>query len=178
MDKTNRCSIIAYSSKRSRRVVRSTTAGEGLAFADGFDCAFAIREDLHCTIGRRIPIIMLTDSEILFNIITRRRLTTERRMMVDLKSIRDAYENREIANVALVASEHNPADALAKIKSNSSLRQLMDTARISHPIRQFVIEPSLSGTGSETVKQERLQTSEKKGCDNATRVSFSRSFNE
>lgn len=70
-DKSNRCSILAFSSKRSRRIVRSTTAGEGLAFADGFDFCYATREDLQKVIGKRIPIIMLTDSQILFNIITR-----------------------------------------------------------------------------------------------------------
>lgn len=84
---------------------------------------------------------MLTDSEILFNIITRRRTTTERRLMIDLKATRDAYIRREISNIALIRSYDNPADALSKIKCNSALRKMMDTGRIVHQIVQYVVEP-------------------------------------
>ena len=163
-DASNKCSILAFSSKRSRRIVRSTTAGEGLAFADGFDISYAAREDLQHALGKNIPILMLTDSQILFNIITRRRTTTERRMMVDLKSIREAYAKREIANIALIASGDNPADALTKIKANNALHKLIDDARIDHKIVQFVMEPNAPCAISSRPNSERLRDRESERC--------------
>ncbi len=167
-DKNNNCCVLAFSSKRSRRIVRSTTAGEGLAFADGFDMSYTMREDMQQAVGKQIPIVMITDSQILFNIITRRRTTTERRMMIDLKAARDAYAKREISNIALISSEHNPADALTKIKSNHSLNKLIDSARIDHPIVQFVIEPRAPAYVAGSHISERLRTQEKRGCVRAT----------
>lgn len=143
-DKRNRCSIIHYSSKKSNRIVRSTTAGESLAFANGFDAAYAIQADIARMLQKKPPIFMLIDSEILFNIITRRRLTTERRMMIDLQATRNAYANREISNILLIPSEFNPADSLSKINGNSALRELIATAKIGHPISQYVTEPTIA----------------------------------
>lgn len=71
-------------------LVRSSAAGEGITLADGFDAAFVIRSDLALIPGNSILIIMFTDSEILFNIITRRSTTTEKRMTVDLEFARAA----------------------------------------------------------------------------------------
>ncbi len=139
-DGENRCAILAYVSRKSRRVVKSSTSIEALAFAEGFDHVFAIKADLVTIIKKSIPLIMLTDSEILFNTLTRRKTTTERRLMLDLRIARSAYSEREISNIALIASEHNPADALTKLNPNSALRKIMDTGKISHPIRQYVIE--------------------------------------
>ena len=140
-DKSNNCAIILFSSKKSRRVVRSTTAAEALAFATGFDACFAIQADLSKILQATIPIVMITDSQILFNILTRRRLTTERRMMVDLLATRNSYANREISNILLIPSEFNPAEALTKIRANPALKRLMATGLIDHPISQYVIEP-------------------------------------
>lgn len=121
--------------------MRSTTAGEALAFVDGFDAAFALRADMQQALGRDIPIIMLTDSQILFNVLTRKRTTSEKRLMIDLKVARAAYANKEISNVALIGSIHNPADSLTKIRSNGAMQKIMASNRLEHPISQFVIEP-------------------------------------
>eukprot|EP00170_Pyropia_yezoensis_P002751 contig_11549_g2756 len=45
-DAADCCHVLAYSSKKSRRVVRSITAGEVYAFANAFDEAFFIKHDL------------------------------------------------------------------------------------------------------------------------------------
>ena len=141
-DASDRCSILFFSSKKSRRITRSTTAAESLAFAEGFDAAYAIRADLQRILNKVIPIIMLTDSEILFNVITRRRTTTEKRLMVDLHIARAAYAGREISNIALIPSCANPADALTKLHPNNALRNILLTSVIKHPISQYIIEPT------------------------------------
>ena len=165
-DKHNNCSVIFFSSKKSKRIVRSTTAAEALAFANGFDISYAIQADLGRILRTEPPIVIITDSEILFNILTRRRLTTERRMMVDLLATRNAYANQEISNILLIPSEFNPADALTKLKHNNSLRRLIETAVIDHPISQYIIEPEdplrgcLSNPQSRSYKEETRSDNE------------------
>ena len=140
-DASNKCAIISFVSRKSKRIARSTTTGEALAFAAGFDASFAIQKDLSMMLGRRIPIIILTDSEILFNSIIRRRCTTERRLMVDLYIARAAFEAQEISNIALIDSDDNPADALTKLKPNTALRDLLYTGMLNQNVKQYVIDP-------------------------------------
>ena len=48
-------------------------AGETLAFVDALDCALMLRYDISRMLGRHIPIIMLTDRKILFDVLKKSR---------------------------------------------------------------------------------------------------------
>ena len=61
-------------------------------------------------LGQHILILMLTDSHQVFTTLTSAKMTTERRLMVDIESVREAYNDRTIANVALIRSADNYAD--------------------------------------------------------------------
>lgn len=50
-------------------------------------------------------------------------MTTEKRLMIDPKSVQDSYTNLEIDDLAYIISEHNDMDALIKVKINSKLMQ-------------------------------------------------------
>jgi hypothetical protein len=89
-DDSGTASILHYQSQKSRRITRSCMASETLAFAQGFDTAFLIRHDLENLLGKTIPLIMLTDSKALFDILTRNKSSTERRLMVDVAAVREA----------------------------------------------------------------------------------------
>ena len=65
------CSFLHYSSSKSKRVCRSTMAAETMAFAEAFDSAFILRHEIEKAIGRKIPLLMLTDSQALFDVLTR-----------------------------------------------------------------------------------------------------------
>lgn len=47
-----------------------------------------------------MPILMIADSELLFDVITGNRYTTEARLMVDIADVRAAYNQRIISNIA------------------------------------------------------------------------------
>ena len=139
-DATNNCAILRYSSYKSRRIARSSMAAETFAFADAFDAAYAIKFDLEKLLNKSIPLLMLTDSKALFDVITRSKYTTEKRLMIDIAAVRQAYNEKEINNIALIKSEFNPADGLTKLACNEALKQLLETHKISHPVEQYVIE--------------------------------------
>jgi hypothetical protein len=113
--------------------------GENLAFADGFDNAYLIRHELENILGQPVPLIMFTDSQALFNVLTRKNATTERRLMVDVAAARQAYHSNIISNVGFIKPCHNPADGLTKVGCNPALADLLRTHSIDHPVEQYVL---------------------------------------
>jgi uncharacterized protein YjgD (DUF1641 family) len=114
-DASGKCAILQLKSHKSRRVVRSSTAGETLAFSEAFDASFILRCDLSKILNRHIPLLMLTDSESLFKTLTKARYTTERRLLVDISAARQAYHAKDISIIGLIASRFNAADGMTKI---------------------------------------------------------------
>lgn len=112
-------------------------AGEASAFIDGFDHAFLISRDLDMLLSKRLSISMYTDSKQLFDAMTRGKHTSERRLMIEIMAVRQAYRKLEIAGVALVSGDTNPAEGLSKINDNGSLYNKMKTMVDSTPVSQW-----------------------------------------
>lgn len=138
-DASDRCHILDFSSRKSKRVVRSILGGEVYAFSDGFDGAFMLRHDLQVIYKKAIPLQMFTDSLQMFDVITKASSTTERRLMIDIAATRESYNRQEISNVGLVSGEDNMADALTKTNPNHALRDVMDTGYDKTPVKQWII---------------------------------------
>lgn len=139
-DNTNQCCILHYSSQKSKRVTRSSMGAETLAFVNAFDNALLIKHDLKRMLNMDIPILMITDSEALFRILTRVRYTTERRLEIDIASARQAYSTKEISNIGWIHTDDNYADDLTKIGGNGALLRLLKTHQVKHEIRQWIVE--------------------------------------
>jgi hypothetical protein len=118
-------------------------AAQTLAFADAFDNEFILKHDLQRMLGREIPLLMLTDSKFLFDVITSNRYTTEKRLMTDIAVILEAYNERIISNIGLICSDSNTADATTKIGHNKALQTVLCTHRIAHPIEQYIVDTRL-----------------------------------
>ena len=85
-DASNRCHILKYLSKTSKRIVRSILGREVYAFAEEFDCAFLLKHDLEPLYRKKIPIQMRTDSKQMFDVITKASSTSERRLMMNISA--------------------------------------------------------------------------------------------
>jgi hypothetical protein len=92
-----------------------------MAFADGFDAAYSLKHDLQTILKRSVDIFMYTDSLSLFYAITKSSTTAEKRLMIDLVVMREAYDRMIIAQLAFLRANWNPADALTKISRNTYL---------------------------------------------------------
>ena len=97
-DKSNRCHVLAYKRRKSRRVVRSIMAGETYAFSDAFDQAYVMKRDLEALYDKNMPLMMFTDSKQLFDVLTKASYPTEKRLMIDIASVRESYNTFEISN--------------------------------------------------------------------------------
>ncbi len=64
---------------------------------------------------------LLTDSKSLFEIISKGSRTSEKRVMLDLHPVREAYQEEKISNIGFVRSSENFADGLTKSVMQGSL---------------------------------------------------------
>lgn len=76
--------IMHYASYKSKRVVRPEPGGESHAFADAFDAAYSIRNELKRILRKEIHLTMLTDSMSLFKVLINSSVMSEKRLMIDV----------------------------------------------------------------------------------------------
>jgi hypothetical protein len=81
---------------------------------------------------------MSTDSLSLFDVIIKESTTAEKRLMIDLVVVREAYDRMEIALLAFLRTNWNPADPLIKISPNTFLETILTTGTIDHSVAQWV----------------------------------------
>ena len=105
----------------------------------------------------KIPLMMLTDCEILFNFLTRLKVPTEKRLILDLLAVRQLYDRKEINKIALIESESKPEVGLPKLNSNGSEQFLMATGKLQYHIRQYVIDPLTPRCYSQNLKGTRVR---------------------
>ena len=75
---------------------------------------------------------MATDSKSLYDCLTKLGTTKEKRLMIDLMCLRQAYERREITEVIWIKGEMNPADAMTKDKKVcDALTRLIETNKVN-----------------------------------------------
>lgn len=137
-DKDNRCHILDYGSKKSRRVVRSIMGGELYALTDAFDISRTLSIDVSKAIGKPVSLHMFTDSKQVFDVITRGKRPTKRRLAIDICAAREAYSNREIERVGLVRGNDNPADALSKIGSRYGWSDIIEKGVDHTPVQEWI----------------------------------------
>lgn len=96
---TGRCVILSFRSYKCTRVTRSVLAAEVVTFANGFDHGMLSQEQLSALYGFHMPLRILNDSKSLFDVVVKGTMTTERRLQIDLTSIKHAYRWQEIADI-------------------------------------------------------------------------------
>jgi transposase InsO family protein len=141
-DATGNCCVISFRSYKSKRVARSSMAAETMAFADTFDAAFSLKCDLTSILGKPLPLLILTDSKPLFDVLISSKYTTEKRLMIDLSAAREGFNRHDITIICLISSEDNIADAMTKLSSNNALQRLLTLHLINPKILQYVVDPA------------------------------------
>ena len=117
VDKYDYCQPLMWFSHKSKRVTKSVLGSEMMAFADGFDFSFSLKHDLQKILNQDVPLIMLTDSLSLFDVITKASTTREKRLLIDINVVSEAYPRFEINTIGFIRTQYNPADALTKVNS-------------------------------------------------------------
>ena len=137
-DDSGNANILHWSSTKCKRVTRSVLASELYAMAHGFDIAAAIKSTIDKALQISLPLVLCTDSKSLFDCLVKLGTTAEKRLMIDIMCLRQAYERREVAEVKWIKGESNPADAMTKTKPSTALKQLVDTNKIKLEVEEWV----------------------------------------
>lgn len=96
----------------------------------GFDNAAVIKSTIQQILRRPIDLTIYIDSKSLYDCLVRLGTTHEKRLMIDIICLRQAYERREISQVVWIDGKHNIADAMTKEKPGNSLKTLVDSNQL------------------------------------------------
>ena len=80
-----------------------------------------------------------SNSKSLFDIITKCSNTAEKRLLIDVKAVREAYENFEVSDVGFLRSDQNPADSFTKLNCNAALNRILSENKCDFHISQWII---------------------------------------
>ncbi len=109
------CSPISWSSKKIKRVVKSSLAAESLSLVEGIDAALYLRsilqEIIPCSVP--VPIICMTDNKSLCQNIHSTKLVSEKRLRLDLASIKESVSTGDI-QVKWIQASRQISDCLTK----------------------------------------------------------------
>ena len=106
--------------------------------AHGFDMGVLVKSTVDKALQIDLPLVVCTDSKLLYECLVKLGTTQEKRLMIDVMCLRQAYERREIAEVKWIKGNSNPADAMTKAKPSNALTQLLDTNTLQLDLEEWV----------------------------------------
>ena len=137
-DGTGRANILHWSSTKCKRVTRSVLASELYGMVYGFDMGASVKSTVDKMLGIELPLVVYTDSKSLYECLVKLGTTQEKRLIIDVMCLRQAYERREIAEVKWIKGNTNPADAITKSKPSNALKLLIDTNTLQLDVEEWV----------------------------------------
>jgi hypothetical protein len=124
-------------------------ASEIYAMMHGVDMGIAISTTLKMIMARlnkpEIPIVVCTDSLSLYECLVKLGTTKEKRLMIDIMSLRQSYERREIFEIRWIHGQDNPADSMTKAGPNKALQQLVEANEITLRMKGWVKRENSNG---------------------------------
>lgn len=95
----HRVNWISFQNYKRRGVDRSVLGREPYALADCLDAAFALQQVVSRSIGRALPLIILTDFASAIKTLVKSSTISDRRLMIDSRAAREVFDKNEIIDV-------------------------------------------------------------------------------
>ncbi len=102
------------------------------------------------------PVYHNCDSKSLFDVITKCSQTQERRLMIDLPTVRDACKSHEISNVVFIQGPENPADGMAKALKCLPLNNFLRTGKANFKVEQWFIRSNVDNHSSQAAVDTKI----------------------
>lgn len=110
----DRCAPVSWKSGKIKRVVKSTIAAEGLAICEGVADAVYLKSILSEIISAELPVTAKTDHEGLYRNIHSTKLVDDKKLRIDLASLKEDLSRKVIDNIELCSTDKMLADSLTK----------------------------------------------------------------
>jgi hypothetical protein len=102
--------------------------------AEGVDMAVAIGITINKIVAKlgapSVFIVVCTDFLFFYECLVKLGTIKEKRLMIDIIAIRQAYERQEVRNIRWINNRNNPADAITKGTPNHVFKELINTNRL------------------------------------------------
>lgn len=179
-DAKNNANIIHYSSFKSKRVTRSVIAADLYALAHAFDIGSTICQTITVLYGKPRPMTVYTDSKRLYDGILGANATAEKRLLIDLSLLRQAYELHEIVEVVWVPSSNNSADALTKASPSPALASLMRENKLNINANSWVERATAHHHAPAAIAKSELKNGEvaTDRKEHSVKSTFTKALNE
>ena len=144
-DAINKANIIYWSFVKCKRVTRSVLAAELYEMVHEFDLGAVIKGTLTKIMQTDIPLILCIDSKSLYECLVKFGTTQEKRLMIDVMSLRQSYEKQEIIEVKWIHRQNNPADSMTKAKPGTALKTIIETNHINLSTIEWIERTKAAG---------------------------------
>lgn len=134
VDGTGQCNLLHWSSRKCRRVVKSTFAAELFALIQGYDNGLAVKHSLSAILGRDVELSVFIDSKGVWDSVVSLKSLTEKRLLIDIACLRQSYSTGELRSFSCIDTTCNPADAFTKAAPCPAFQKIQRAARIDHPV--------------------------------------------
>ncbi|KAI0993477.1 hypothetical protein K3495_g14708 [Podosphaera aphanis] len=126
--------ILHGTSIKCKRDTRSVLASEIYGMVSGIDISITVKTTLDKIVNNlnlpQISIIACSVSYSLSDCLVKLGSTSEKRLMIDIMSLRESYETKEITEVRWIGGRDNLADAMTKSNPNTATQTLIKTKEI------------------------------------------------
>jgi hypothetical protein len=85
-----------------------------------------------------IPLIICTNSYLLYECIVKLGITQKKRLIIDVIFFRQSYKCRKITKIRWIHNQDNPADALTKAAANRAMKRLISFNKLNVRIKNYV----------------------------------------
>jgi predicted KAP-like P-loop ATPase len=91
-------------------------------------------------LGINLLLVLCIDSKSLYECLVKLGITQEKRLIIDIICLRQAYKHREIVEVKWIKGKSNLVNAMTKSNSKSSnaLKRLIDTNILQLDVEEWV----------------------------------------
>ena len=128
-DEQGHYSLLAWQSRRIKRVVNSTLAAECLAAVEASDAAIALNSLLCNMLGRPLfPLSVLSDNKSLVDNVHSTTAVENKRLQIDIGILREDIQQNNIQELRWVETGLNVANSLTK--NGCSSTYLLDILRL------------------------------------------------
>lgn len=118
----------------------SVLGADIFALSNAFDTVIIIQHDIKHILGRTLKSTSLIDSATLLNVMMRNAPSMEKRLMVDIKNGREAYNEEIINDIIWVRRKYNRADDMTKTQINNELVNAIDNSQINNEVQNSIIK--------------------------------------
>lgn len=123
--------IIYQSLTKCKRVTYSVLVSEIYGITRGFDLGYVLTYTLNSIFKKlsllEIPLVICTDSYSLYQCFVQLGTTNEKRLIIDIMALYQAYKAREIYEIRQIYSDDNLVDVMTKARLNRALESLVST---------------------------------------------------